>query len=325
MNSSNAQSFDGIIAKSQVMLDTMVMIKKLSGTDSTILMTGETGTGKSFLSSFIHNNSKRCDKPFVTINCANISENLLESELFGHERGSFTGADRRKIGRFEVANGGTIFLDEIGELSGTLQSKLLRVLEDKEFERVGGNQTIHSDIRIVAATNRNLESKVKNGTFRQDLYYRINVLRVHIPPLRDRVECIEPLSNHILSKFSTSHRRFDRKVINRFEDYSWPGNIRELSNTIERASILDESSEIGTKHIVFFNTMTCDDGTPETLDETEYNKIMKTLEKNFYVQKDTARELGIPVRVLNYKLRKYKITHRNWRIYNGKELTEQST
>ena len=175
-------------------------LKRIADSEATILITGETGTGKSMLSGTVHFNSRRRAKPFIKINCANIPETLLESELFGHERGAFTGATKTRTGRLEQANGGTVFLDEIGELTPALQAKLLRVLDEKCFERLGGNQTIRTDIRIIAATHRNLEANVEAGIFREDLYYRINVLRVHLPPLRERRECIEPLSDYLLQK-----------------------------------------------------------------------------------------------------------------------------
>jgi transcriptional regulator with PAS, ATPase and Fis domain len=178
--------FERIIANSQTMKRMIATLKKFSNTDSTILITGETGTGKSFLSGAVHYNSRRSNKTFIKINCANITETLLESELFGHEKGAFTGANKTRVGRLEQGNGGTVFLDEIGEMTPTLQAKLLRVLEEKSFERVGGNRTIHSDVRIIAATNRKPEEQVSEGKFREDLYYRLNVLRVQLPPLRER-------------------------------------------------------------------------------------------------------------------------------------------
>jgi DNA-binding NtrC family response regulator len=193
-------SFDRTIARSPAMKEVIAILKKFSETDSTILITGETGTGKSFLSGTIHFNSKRNKKAFIKINCTNIPETLLESELFGHEKGAFTGANKTRVGRFEQGNGGTVFLDEIGELTRNLQAKLLRVLDEKSFERVGGNQTIHSDVRVIVATNRVLEEQVAAGKFREDFYYRINVLAVHLPPLRERRECIEPLASYLLDK-----------------------------------------------------------------------------------------------------------------------------
>ena len=240
--------FDRIIAVSPAMCKVISTLKRIADSEATILITGETGSGKSMLSGTVHFNSRRRTKPFIKINCANIPETLLESELFGHERGAFTGATKTRTGRLEQANGGTVFLDEIGELSPALQAKLLRVLEEKCFERLGGNQTIRTDIRIIAATHRNLEASVETGTFREDLYYRINVLRVHLPPLRERAECIEPLSNYLLQKTCRELKRnfngFAPGVIELFKRHHWPGNVRELSNTIERAILLEESNRI---------------------------------------------------------------------------------
>ncbi len=223
-------------------------LARFAKTDSTILITGDTGTGKSFLSGTVHFNSPRRKKPFVKINCANIPEDLLESELFGHEKGSFTGADKQRIGRFEQASGGTIFLDEIGEMNMRLQTKLLRVLEEKSFERVGGNKTIHSDVRIIAATNKDLVHQVEVGLFREDLYYRINVLPVYLPSLKERQNCILPLADLLLKKCCTSNHSditgFSENAKKMIQDYDWPGNIRQLANTIERAVILEDNSII---------------------------------------------------------------------------------
>ena len=209
--------FDAIIANSPVMKKTIATLRKFSKTDSTILLTGETGTGKSFLAGAVHFNSCRRKKPFIKINCANIPESLLESELFGHERGAFTGANKTRIGRLEQGDGGTVFLDEIGEMSQGLQAKLLRVLEEKSFERVGGNKTIYSDVRTICATNRNIEEQIEEGKFREDLYYRINILRVHLPPLRDRKDCIEPLAHFLLEKSC-------RVLKKRIQGFSPPSN-----------------------------------------------------------------------------------------------------
>jgi transcriptional regulator with PAS, ATPase and Fis domain len=250
--------FDRIIARSKVMKQTMDTLKKYSQTDSTILITGETGTGKSFLSGSVHYNSNRRAKPFIKITCANLPENLLESELFGHEKGAFTGADKTRVGRLEQAKGGTVFLDEIGEMSASLQAKLLRVLEEKAFERVGGNKTIYSDMRIIAATNRNLEVRVAEGTFREDLYYRLNVLRMHLPPLRERIECIEPLSIFLLEKICRNLKKkiegFTPEVIRYFQKLfhgreisaRWPTplNVRSLWKKIAHSYSACDSSRI---------------------------------------------------------------------------------
>jgi DNA-binding NtrC family response regulator len=316
--------YDRIIAVSPAMLKIISEIKKLANTDSMILITGETGTGKSILSGTIHFNSSRREKPFVKINCANIPETLLESELFGHAKGSFTGANKTRIGRLEQANGGTVFLDEIGELSPALQAKLLRVLEDKSFERLGENRTIHSDIRIIAATNRNLEEQVAARTFREDLYYRINVLRVHLPPLRERPECIEPLAHCLLQKICRSVKKrmdgFSPEIITLFTDYRWPGNIRELSNVIERAVILEEGLTIQRESLSLpeeprpQQSRNGESGNQALLlDDNEKNLIRKALGESLWIQKDAAARLGITPRILNYKIKKYGITHAKWR------------
>ncbi len=330
--------FGRIIAFSPVMKSVVNTLKKFAQTDSTILLTGETGTGKSFLSGTIHFNSTRRDKPFIHINCANIPETLLESELFGHEKGAFTGANKLRLGRFEQAHGGTIFLDEIGEISPAIQAKLLRVLENKSFERVGGNRTIHSDVRVIVATNRNLQAQITSGRFRQDLYYRINVLSLRLPPLRERTQCIEPLAYWILEKVSAGVKKkiegFSRECMEWIRSYPWPGNIRQLSNMIERAVILEEDNVIGRDSIM----VTDQEGTmfapgadgakadeeqagvsPErvsghqTLEEREREAIMNALEKSLWIQKDAAILLGVSPRSLNYKIKKFGIAHERWR------------
>ena len=315
-------NFDEIIAFSPVMEETIHTLKKFSRTDSTILMTGETGTGKSFLSGAIHFNSRRRRKPFIKIHCANIPETLLESELFGHEKGAFTGADKVRIGRFEQAHGGTLFLDEIGETSLSIQAKLLRVLEEKAFERLGGNQTIHPDVRVIAATNRNIAKRIEEGKFRQDLYYRINTLSARLPPLRERKQCLEPLANYLLEKTCISLKRgtarFSPESIAWIKAYNWPGNIRELANTIERAVILEEGSIIHTKSLSLlepvepaYNQNVANSSGPLELREQEI--ILKALQESLWIQKDAAKLLGISPRTLNYKIRKFRITHPRWR------------
>ncbi len=315
-------SYDKIIARSLAMKRLIATLKKFSETDATILVTGETGTGKSFLSGTIHFNSTRRKKAFVKINCTNIPETLLESELFGHERGAFTGANKTRIGRFEQANGGSVFLDEIGEMSLELQAKLLRVLDEKSFERVGGNRTIHSDIRVIAATNRVLEEQLTAGKFREDFYYRINVLTVHLPPLRERRECIEPLAHYLLDKSCRSLRKkidgFSRPVLEMFEAYSWPGNIRQLANTIERAVILEEEHSIQEQNVSFPQsvvapTTVSKPPTSHYLQDHEREVILSALEESLWIQKDAAQRLGVSPRALNYKIRKLGLTHPRWR------------
>ncbi len=322
--------FSGIIARSPAMKQVVATLKKFAETDATILITGETGTGKSFLSGTIHFNSHRCKRPFIKINCTNIPETLLESELFGHERGSFTGANKTRVGRFEQANGGTVFLDEIGEMTLDLQAKLLRVLDEKSFERVGGNRTIHSDVRVITATNRNLEEQVSAGKFREDFYYRVNVLAVHLPPLRERKACIEPLAHYLLEKSCRSLRKqirgFSPDVMAMFEEYSWPGNIRQLANTIERAVILEETDLIQSSNVSLLKVISVSqtDTRPsmaerpervghQPLKEHEKDFILRALEDSLWIQKDAAERLGISPRALNYKIRKLGITHPRWR------------
>jgi len=319
---------DKIIAFSAPMRRVIDDIRKFAQTDSTILMTGETGTGKSLLSGAIHYNSLRRNKPFVKINCANIQETLLESELFGHEKGAFTGADKLRVGRFEQANGGSIFLDEIGEMSVGLQAKLLRVIEDKAFERVGGNRTIHSDVRIIAATNKDLLALVNDNKFREDLFYRLNVLPIRLPPLRERHECLLPLAEYLLDKIGRDLRKrvsaFSPEVKNAIRAYSWPGNIRQLANTIERALLLEDGPIITMDN--FFLPPEKDASTqpstpagspsssaPLNLKDIEKERIIEALEKSLWVQKDAAKLLGISPRVLNHKIKKFGITHKRWR------------
>lgn len=328
--------FRDVIAFSDSMRNVLVSLQKFAQTDSTILITGETGTGKSFLSGTVHFNSPRKKKPFVKINCANIPEALLESELFGHEKGAFTGADKQRVGRFEQACGGTIFLDEIGEMSISLQTKLLRVLEEKAFERVGGNKTINVDVRVIAATNKNLISQIERGFFREDLYYRINVLPIRLPPLRERDLCIIPLANVLLKKFCQSTRKeikgFHSDALTRIQCYGWPGNIRQLANTIERAVILTDGKQIFAQNLLLPGN-----GAPEvrksesegddaelsntemqsqfgnSLADQEKELILRVLEESLWVQKNAAGKLGISPRALNYKIRKLGIRHPHWR------------
>jgi DNA-binding NtrC family response regulator len=333
-------NFGEVIAESRSMKKIIGSLERFAGTDSTILITGDTGTGKSFLSGTVHFNSPRRNKPFVKINCANIPENLLESELFGHEKGAFTSADKQRIGRFEQASGGTIFLDEIGDMNGQLQTKLLRVLEEKSFERVGGNKTIISDVRIIAATNKDLVRQVEMDLFREDLYYRINVLPVGLPSLKERRECVLPLANLLLKKCCKSMRRningFSEGAEAVIQDYDWPGNIRQLANTIERAVILEDGPEILVDKLslpekIQPGNLRVRNGSVEKGRGTDYEKkgsslaeqekelILRVLEECLWVQKNAAHKLGISPRALNYKINKFQITHPHWRR-NKKEL-----
>jgi DNA-binding NtrC family response regulator len=241
-----------LIGSSGPMLDAFKMIGKVAETDTTVLISGESGTGKELVAEAIHNYSRRKDKPFVVVNCAALPETLLESELFGHEKGAFTGAAARKIGRFEMAEGGTIFLDEIGELSQNLQAKLLRVLQDHTFERVGGTETISGDFRVLAATNRDLEATVREKLFREDLFYRLNVVRITVPPLRERRADIVPLAEHFLRLYSEKNELpsvgFSEEAILMLQTYSYPGNVRELENMVERAVLMARGRVILPSH-----------------------------------------------------------------------------
>lgn len=329
--------FGDVVAFSPKMKQILKSLERFAQTDSTILITGDTGTGKSFLSGTVHFNSPRRKKPFVKINCANIPEDLLESELFGHEKGAFTGADKQRIGRFEQASGGTIFLDEIGEMNLNLQTKLLRVLEEKSFERVGGNKTIYSDVRIIAATNKDLVQQVEKNLFREDLYYRINVLPVTLPSLLERKECLQPLADLLLDKCCTSMHceitHFTDQAKQLILDYDWPGNIRQLANTIERAVILEDDTAIHscnlalpakkvTKSVVSEVVLEQGQDMPapqvdaveeESLAGQEKDLILRVLEECLWVQKNAAKKLGISPRALNYKIGKLGITHPHWR------------
>ncbi|NNL75600.1 MAG: sigma 54-interacting transcriptional regulator, partial [Desulfobacterales bacterium] len=231
-----------IIGRSQPMKKLLDMVSTVAPSEATVLITGESGTGKELIARSLHFNSPRKEKPLVVVNCAAITETLLESELFGHEKGSFTGADKRREGRFMQADQGTVFLDEIGETSSTMQAKLLRVLQEKEIQRVGGNATIKVDVRVVVATNRDLKSEVAQGHFREDLFYRLNVMPLNVPPLRERLEDIPLLAQHFLNKFAEKNRKtvkgFVPLAMDMLVNYDWPGNVRELENAIERAVIL---------------------------------------------------------------------------------------
>lgn len=321
---------DKIVARTPIMQEVMYWTRKYTETDSNLLLTGETGTGKSFMAGAIHFNSSRQKHPFIKINCANLPETLLESELFGHEKGAFTGAAQTRVGRLEQANGGTVFLDEIGEISPSLQAKFLQVIEEKSFQRLGGNRTVYSDIRIIVATHRNLADLVQTGEFRSDLYYRLNVLNLHIPPLRERRDCIQPLTQMLLEKLSRQMRKKVQEVspeaLNILLEYSWPGNIRELANVLERAILLEDSSVLRAKNIHLNSGpgMQQHEKSPvlqplpqleesTDLESAERKTIIQALEDNLWVQKAAAKQLGISPRSLNYKVKKLGITHWRWR------------
>ncbi|MFM8364677.1 MAG: sigma-54-dependent transcriptional regulator [Verrucomicrobiota bacterium] len=247
------QHKDEIVGRSEAMQQVFKMIGRVAGSDAAVMVTGESGSGKELVAVAIHNYSARSNKNFLAINCAAIPENLLESELFGHEKGAFTGATAQRIGRFEQCDKGTLFLDEIGEMPLHVQSKLLRVLQEGEFSRVGGNETLHTDVRIICATNRNLEEEVAKRTFRDDLFYRLNVVRIHIPPLRQRVEDIRLLAEYFLQKIAnrthTPPLKLSEEAVRVLESHPWPGNVRELENTLQRAAVLSTADTLLPKNI----------------------------------------------------------------------------
>ena len=316
--------FGNIIGKSKKMRDVFDTIQKVAPSGATVLIEGESGTGKELVARSIHFNSPRREKPFVAVNCSALAENLLESELFGHEKGAFTGAVATKKGRFELADGGTLFLDEIGELSPNLQVKLLRVLQEKVFERVGGVRTISVDIRILAASNKELQQEMQDGRFREDLYYRLNVVHLVLPPLKARQEDIRLLVNHFIKKYASERRSaapvtgVDQEVDRLFYDYNWPGNIRELENVIERVMILCPGEIMrvsdlpkGFKDNVY-NTLHLE-GIPadaklyDTLATIEKALIERALKMSNNVQSHAAAMLGIGKSGLNQKIKKYNL------------------
>ena len=244
---------DNMIGSSQAMQEVFDLIAQVTRSEATVLIRGESGTGKELVAHAIHYNSLRAEKPFIKVNCAALPESVIESELFGHEKGAFTGALATRKGRFEMADGGSIFLDEIGELSAMTQVKLLRVLQEREIERVGGSETIKVNVRIIAATNRNLEEEITRGTFREDLYYRLNVFPVHIPPLRERKTDVMLLADFFIEKYSRKNRKIVKRIsssaIDLVMSYHWPGNVRELENCIERASLLSTDQVIHAYHL----------------------------------------------------------------------------
>jgi transcriptional regulator with PAS, ATPase and Fis domain len=308
------EHFPEIVGQSRVMRALFGQILKAAPTDSTVLISGESGTGKELVATSIYEHSLRNGKPFVTINCVAIPEGLMESELFGHEKGAFTGAVAQKKGKFEQADGGTIFLDEIGDMPSATQAKLLRVLQEKQFERVGGNKTIQVDIRVIAATNKNLPELIKTGAFREDLYYRLNVFNLHLPPLRDRREDIPLLIDHFLEK-SGKDLQVSPAAMQWLIGHAWAGNIRELQNVIERAAVLAEKT-IETTHLPAALTAelpSADGGSEhagsldERLAEIEKGMIIEAINRAGGIQARAARFLGINSRSLWHRIKKYQI------------------
>lgn len=314
MKSKKPGSDPGFLAEDPVMLKILNQADRVAGSRASILITGETGVGKEVLAKYLHQHSTRHDQPMVSVNCAALPSHLIESELFGHEKGSFTGATASRIGRFEEAHQGTLFLDEIGDLPLDMQTKLLRFLQSGEFQRIGENQIKTSDVRIVAATNVDLEHAVEIGEFRQDLYYRLNVINLHIPPLRERKLDIPKLAQFFIDQYTSRENRPELKISQAacalLADYHFPGNVRELGNMIERSVLLTDGPEIQPGDIVFQTQKaggTQSGGLKSSVVELEADLIRQTLQEAGGNQSECARRLGISERVLRYKLQKYKL------------------
>jgi DNA-binding NtrC family response regulator len=301
-----------VIACSPLMQAVFRDASLIAPSETRVLITGESGVGKEVVVDVIHAWSPRAKGPLIKINCAAIPETLLEAELFGHEKGAFTGARAQRIGRFEEANEGTIFLDEVAEMSSPLQAKLLRVTQDGRFQRVGSNREIHTNARILAASNRNLEDEVRNGRFREDLFYRLNVVELNIPPLRERREDILPLAGRFIEELTKGRARFSDTVAACLERYPWPGNVRELRNAMERAVLLSRSELILPEHLparvqaAMERPVVAETGDPARLEEVERQAILQALQKHEFNRTETARALGISRRALLYKLQHYR-------------------
>lgn len=312
---------DEFVGKSQKIKGVFELVEKVAKTDANVLLLGESGTGKELVARAIHQKSKRKNKPLITVNCAALTETLLESELFGHEKGAFTGAYARKLGRFELADLGTIFLDEIGEISPTIQAKLLRALEEKKFNRVGGVETIGVDTRVIAATNKNLEQNVKAGKFREDLYFRLNVFPIWIPPLRERREDIPLLVEYFLKKFQYQEKKLPADIMDQLINYHWPGNVRELKNILERAMILSDGKNIEAYHVgikpglLGVKTPTAEhqaikatsQASGLSLEEMEKNMIIEALRRAKGNKTEAAKALHITRRMLYSRMKKYNL------------------
>ncbi len=310
--------FDRIVGSSAALQRVLDIVRKVAKSNTTVLIRGETGTGKELIAGAIHHNSLRSSRSFVKVNCAALQENLLESELFGHEKGAFTGADKQRIGRFEQADGGTLFLDEIGDMSPSTQAKILRVLQEHEFERLGGTRTLRVDVRLIAATNRDLSMMVQNGQFREDLYYRLNVVSIEMPPLRERKDDIVPLAHAFIRRFSAELKKkiegIETDAQKMLMRYNWPGNIRELENTIERAMLLAETAVIATTDLRLGEVASTGGARDQAsvvkipptgipLEDIERHALIEALRMSNWVQKDAAELLSISPRVMNYKIK----------------------
>jgi two-component system response regulator HydG len=315
-----------IVGESPALRAAVDLALRVAPTRSTVLVTGETGTGKELIASLIHRSSPRADGPLVKVNCAALPETLLESELFGHERGAFTGADRQRIGRFEQADGGTLFLDEVGDMSPATQAKLLRVLQDQEFQRLGGTRVLRTDVRLISATNQDLAERMREGSFREDLFFRLNVIRIHLPPLRERPDDLLALAHHFLQRFARELGRplrgFSEEALARIRGHAWPGNVRELHNTLERGVLLADGPRIEAADLALPGRPgeePAQGWRPElpeggiSLRELERRVVLEALQRSRFLQKDAAKLLGISRRKLNYMIRRMGITHASWR------------
>ena len=310
-------NFSGIIGNTPEMQDIFKTITEIAPTEASVLIYGETGTGKELIANAIHYNSDRKDKPFIALHCASLSEGVLESELFGHEKGAFTGAISQRRGRFELANGGSLFLDEIGEMNSHVQIKLLRVLETGRFERVGGERTLESDVRIIAATNKDLDKEIEEGRFREDLYYRLNVINLRLPSLRERKEDIGLLIDSFLVKYSAKNKKdikgFTSQSVKILNNYNWPGNVRELENTIERAVVMAKEEFIEPSnlpsninvHSMKTRRETLHIPLGSTMKEIEKKIILETLQTTKGSKSKAAKILGISTRKIEYKIKEW--------------------
>jgi two-component system response regulator HydG len=313
MHERDGEGLEGMIGASAAMQKVYGLARQVAGSRATVLITGESGTGKGELARAVHALGPRAKNPFIALHCAAVPETLLESEMFGHEKGAFTGADRRRVGRFEQADGGTLFLDEVGEIPLAMQVKLLRVLQERTFERVGGSEPVQCDVRIVAATNRDLLAEVQAGRFREDLYYRLNVVHVEMPPLRFRGGDAMILAHHFLRKFATDNHKmieaFSEDARARIASYTWPGNVRALENAIERAVVLAEGTVIGVDDLPLEADVRSSSSSVRipgaTMEQIEREAILKTLEACDGSTARTADVLGISVRTIQYRLHQY--------------------
>ena len=328
--------FDRLIGSSGALEAVLGVVRKVAKSNTTVLVRGETGTGKELIAGAVHHNSHRASRNFVKVNCAALQENLLESELFGHEKGAFTGADKQRIGRFEQADGGSLFLDEVGDMSANTQAKILRVLQEHEFERLGGTRTIKVDVRLITATNRDLTAMVESGTFREDLFYRLNVVAIEMPPLRERKEDIEALAGSFIKRFSGELKKkvtsLDPETLKLLMRYHWPGNIRELENAIERAMLLADGTRITVDDLRLGDTGATGSSRETTspvrippagipLEDIERLALIEALKMSNWVQKDAAELLAVSPRVMNYKIKVLGIELPRGRRAQGQEGT----